>query len=275
MPIYIVRWADLTLSIVEAANRKKLFELLDEIADPTDVRFKELSNPLFLSLKPSLPVEKSKDNKRTPENAMMEKMRKMMNDETNSDLKVRIGDAKISCHRCILATNEYFSALMNSKMSEMDSINEMKLCGVGVEVFQVVKEYLYLSHFKWTGKEEPQFLFDLLQYCHLIQLKDLLLEVEDKVFHYFQNCSYSNDKLVISEIVHCIKLAEDLQLFELYEKLNKLLFKQVMSNLRQKDEENPSKELLKEIENYNQLLARQYREKIGIIVSMKNFSKLV
>ena len=47
---------------------------------------------------------------------MIGKMKKLMNDVTNCDLKVGIGDAQSSCHQCILAQNEYFSALSNPKL---------------------------------------------------------------------------------------------------------------------------------------------------------------
>jgi hypothetical protein len=50
MPLYIARWGDLSISIVQARDRKELFDRLDEIGDPYGCAIKEYRGPFHIAL---------------------------------------------------------------------------------------------------------------------------------------------------------------------------------------------------------------------------------
>lgn len=68
MPLYIVRWPDLSVSLVKAPDRGMLLLMLDEFMDPSELKIKQYSGPLFLDLeldvkwKPIQSVTPSRDN---------------------------------------------------------------------------------------------------------------------------------------------------------------------------------------------------------------------
>src|ERR1043165_2144428 len=54
MPIYLVRWPDLSAALVTAGSEEKLVEILDEVANPEGCTGSVYRGPLFLEF--SLPV---------------------------------------------------------------------------------------------------------------------------------------------------------------------------------------------------------------------------
>lgn len=48
MPLYLVRWADLTASFVNAADEEELIDILDEIANPDAATWSEYDGPLHI-----------------------------------------------------------------------------------------------------------------------------------------------------------------------------------------------------------------------------------
>jgi hypothetical protein len=54
MPIYLVRWPDLSAALVKASSEDELVEILDEVANPDGSTWSVYRGPLFLEF--SLPV---------------------------------------------------------------------------------------------------------------------------------------------------------------------------------------------------------------------------
>jgi hypothetical protein len=50
MPIYLVRWPDLTASLVRAYDEEHLIDTIDEVADPGCATFEEYDGPLWIDL---------------------------------------------------------------------------------------------------------------------------------------------------------------------------------------------------------------------------------
>src|SRR5580658_6014532 len=48
MPLYLVRWPNLSFSLVQARNERNLIGILDEVADPGCCRWTVYRGPLFL-----------------------------------------------------------------------------------------------------------------------------------------------------------------------------------------------------------------------------------
>jgi hypothetical protein len=57
MPLYVVRWPDLTAALVRAANEDELIEILDQVADPEGCTWAEYDGPLFLEFELAARVE--------------------------------------------------------------------------------------------------------------------------------------------------------------------------------------------------------------------------
>jgi hypothetical protein len=55
MPLYLVRWPDLSACIVRARNEDDLSVILDELADPSDCRWSIYNGPLWIEFE--LPVK--------------------------------------------------------------------------------------------------------------------------------------------------------------------------------------------------------------------------
>ena len=55
MPIYVVRWPDLSAALVKARSEEELLDILDEVADSTGCTWSVYNGPLFVELE--LPVE--------------------------------------------------------------------------------------------------------------------------------------------------------------------------------------------------------------------------
>jgi len=55
MPLYLVRWADLSAALVTAYDEEHLLDVLDEVANPEGCRWTEYDGPVFVEL--SLPVD--------------------------------------------------------------------------------------------------------------------------------------------------------------------------------------------------------------------------
>ena len=66
MPIYLVRWPDLSASFVQAEGEAHLLEVLDQVGNPDDCEWSIYDGPLFIDFR--LPVEWSVqgDRQRTP-----------------------------------------------------------------------------------------------------------------------------------------------------------------------------------------------------------------
>ncbi|MBI5542707.1 MAG: hypothetical protein HY901_02385 [Deltaproteobacteria bacterium] len=55
MPIYVVRWPDLSAALVKARSEEELLDILDEVADSTGCSWSVYNGPLFVEFE--LPVE--------------------------------------------------------------------------------------------------------------------------------------------------------------------------------------------------------------------------
>ena len=66
MPIYLVRWPDLSASFVQAEGEAHLLDILDQVGNPDDCEWSIYDGPLFIDFR--LPVEWSvqEDRHRTP-----------------------------------------------------------------------------------------------------------------------------------------------------------------------------------------------------------------
>ena len=66
MPIYLVRWPDLSASLVQAEGEEHLLDILDQVGNPDDCEWSIYEGPLFIDFR--LPVEWSiqDDRKTTP-----------------------------------------------------------------------------------------------------------------------------------------------------------------------------------------------------------------
>ena len=51
MPLYFVRWGDLSISIVQARDRGELDLILNEVGDPAGCKIKQYIGPLHIGLK--------------------------------------------------------------------------------------------------------------------------------------------------------------------------------------------------------------------------------
>ena len=55
MPLYVVRWPDLSAALVKAGSEDELIEILDEVANPDGCTWSQYRGPLFLEF--SLPAK--------------------------------------------------------------------------------------------------------------------------------------------------------------------------------------------------------------------------
>src|SRR2546425_11945635 len=55
MPIYLVRWPDLSASLVQADGEEHLLDILDQVGNPDDCEWNIYEGPLFIDFR--LPVE--------------------------------------------------------------------------------------------------------------------------------------------------------------------------------------------------------------------------
>lgn len=55
MPIYVVRWPDLSASLVRAHDEEDLLDILDQVANPDGCQWSVYEGPLFIDFR--LPVE--------------------------------------------------------------------------------------------------------------------------------------------------------------------------------------------------------------------------
>src|SRR6266581_2015799 len=74
MLIYLVRWQDLSASLVQAETEEHLLDILDQVGNPDDCEWSIYEGPLFIDFR--LPVEWSlKDGRRatpvTPEQVVI------------------------------------------------------------------------------------------------------------------------------------------------------------------------------------------------------------
>lgn len=67
MPIYLVRWPDLSCSLVRADSRIRLLDILDELADPSGVQVWPYEGPLFIDITLPAQVSVRKDPERAPD----------------------------------------------------------------------------------------------------------------------------------------------------------------------------------------------------------------
>src|SRR5437870_9647978 len=66
MSIYLVRWPDLSASLVQADGEEQLLDILDQVGNPDDCEWSVYEGPLFIDFR--LPVEWTVqgDRQRTP-----------------------------------------------------------------------------------------------------------------------------------------------------------------------------------------------------------------
>jgi hypothetical protein len=68
MPMYLVRWPDLSAALVTAANENDLMDILDQVADPTGCMWTRYRGPVFLEfrLNAELDVERGDNEGNRP-----------------------------------------------------------------------------------------------------------------------------------------------------------------------------------------------------------------
>ena len=118
MPKHAVSWPNMTLSIIEALDKKDLFDKIDEVENPMCAAFKKLSKPVFINLtvEPEDKVfPKPPETKISP----AQKMADMMSDKDFFDVTVRVQNGiEFKCRKVVLAPCEYLRKLFKSQMKE-------------------------------------------------------------------------------------------------------------------------------------------------------------
>eukprot|EP00111_Clytia_hemisphaerica_P018952 TCONS_00056045-protein len=271
MPIYAVRWADFTLSLIEASNRNDLFWKIDDISDPTSVTFQELENSLYINLKckSKVIIDGEEEQKKDDDDGVpLEKLRTLMEDKDFCDLEIVIGKNIVLCHKVILGQSEYFKRLIQSSLTKMEG-RKILLKDVSLEVFSAVREFLYLGKLDWTSERKSDIIFmlELLKYSHMTQLNDLLKAVETKILNYFKekgwDYAWGNDeKLNLSEIVTGINVSESLNLTKLQEQLVSFLSNKVTKRKDSNENGKEKRDFLKELRLIETKLADYFQEKL-------------
>ena len=273
MPIFLARWPDFTISIVEAKNKSELFWRLEEIAEPKCVNYKKLQTPLSLTLKSSIDIEKNKNApKNSTVNTLLESMKNFMLDTEFCDMTVCIGDSEIKCHKAVLARNEYFRAMLKSKFKETRE-GCMHLSDVKIEVFKVVLEYLYTCVLDLNQKS-VYFLYSLLKYCHMIGLNGVIADIVERIKSHL---GYINNEEKAKELLEGIRLSAVLNLND----LNDFLTKEIMNRMQQEYEmkaikkNNVNFNLFDLVKNNNAELAEKFENDVKVKISSDTFLDIV
>ena len=117
MPIHAVNWPNMTLSIIEALDKKDLYDKI-EVENPMCAAFKKLSKPLFINLTFE-PEDKNIPKPTETKISPAQKMADMMSDKNFFDVTVRVHNGiEFKCHKVVLASCEYFCKLFKSQMKE-------------------------------------------------------------------------------------------------------------------------------------------------------------
>ena len=57
MPLYLIRWPNMSASIVRASDRDELYYMLDEVADPGCAEISDYDGPLWLEMQVPIDFE--------------------------------------------------------------------------------------------------------------------------------------------------------------------------------------------------------------------------
>ena len=95
MPIYIVRWPDLTASLVRARDEDDLLDILDQVENPDGCEWSEYEGPLFIDFR--LPAEWNIRDKRpgepvAPDQVIIEDVGPMAREHVVDVLDVSLAD---------------------------------------------------------------------------------------------------------------------------------------------------------------------------------------
>src|SRR2546428_5341402 len=66
MPLYLVRWANLSAALVNARDEDQLVDILDEVGDPSGAKWQVYRGPLHIELELPLDVEVTGRGGRAP-----------------------------------------------------------------------------------------------------------------------------------------------------------------------------------------------------------------
>ena len=96
MPIYLVRWPDLSASFVQAEGEAHLLDVLDQVGNPDDCEWSIYDGPLFIDFR--LPVEWSvqEDRHRTPvapEQVVLEDVGRLASGNVVEAIELSLADA--------------------------------------------------------------------------------------------------------------------------------------------------------------------------------------
>ncbi len=95
MPIYLVRWPDLSASLVRASSEEELLDVLDQVANPEGCEWWVYEGPLFIDFR--LPVEWSVRDAGTrepvaPEQVVIDDVSRMATEPVVETMEVSLAD---------------------------------------------------------------------------------------------------------------------------------------------------------------------------------------
>jgi hypothetical protein len=95
MPIYLVRWPDLSASLVRASSEEELLDILDQVANPEGCEWSVYEGPLFIDFR--LPVEWSVRDAGTrgpvaPEQVVIDDVSRMATEPVVETMEVSLAD---------------------------------------------------------------------------------------------------------------------------------------------------------------------------------------
>ena len=183
MPMFAARWPDFTLSLVEARNERELFEKLDELSEATAVNYKKLQTPLFITLN----VNSKEELECDADPDAFDLSKSLLNDDSFYDITLTLkAGVSIKAHKAVLASRcPFFKQLFEGS----PDTNSFALEDVHIDVFKVVKHFLYTNKLE-VDKDLPfKTLLDILRYSyqvmHLPKLTELIAKkIRNKVSCY-------------------------------------------------------------------------------------------
>ncbi len=95
MPIYLVRWPDLSASLVRASSEEELLDILDQVVNPEGCEWSVYEGPLFIDFR--LPVEWSVRDAGTrepvvPEQVVIDDVSRMATEPVVETMEVSLAD---------------------------------------------------------------------------------------------------------------------------------------------------------------------------------------
>ncbi len=95
MPIYLVRWPDLSASLVRASSEEELLDILDQVANPEGCEWSVYEGPLFIDFR--LPVEWSVRDAGTrgpvaPEQLVIDDVSRMATEPVIETMEISLAD---------------------------------------------------------------------------------------------------------------------------------------------------------------------------------------